>query len=191
MLFRIVEQHRELVHRSCGESGRKQMRWILVLATVLALASSGSSQGPSGHSAFPAPPKVPTDRVLIVSADAVALAQTRVPGVGTTLYDGGTFAASGLKRNDAEEGPVRHSVTTEVYVIQSGSGTYTSGGTLVGPLTQHPGTKDATFGTSIQGGESHEVKAGDIVVIPAGVPHQFTAIHQPVAYVNVKFEAKK
>jgi mannose-6-phosphate isomerase-like protein (cupin superfamily) len=167
------------------------MRWTLLLAALLGLVFTGSSQDQSGRSVFPPPPKVPTDRVLIVSADAVALAQTRVPGVGTTLYDGGTFAASGLKRNDAEEGPVRHSVTTEVYVIQSGSGTYTSGGTLIGPLTQHPGTKDATFGTSIQGGESHEVKAGDIVVIPAGVPHQFTAIHEPVAYVNVKFEAKK
>ena len=167
------------------------MRWPLVLVAVLGVTISGSSQNQATQQSFPPPPKVPSDRVLIVSADAVALAQTRVPGVGTTLYDGGTFAASGLKRNDAEEGPVRHAITTEVYVIQSGSGTYTSGGTLVGPLTQHPGTKDATFGTSIRGGESHEVKAGDIVVIPAGVPHQFTAIHQPVAYINVKFEAKK
>lgn len=167
------------------------MRWTLVLVAVLGVAILGNSENQAAQQTFPPPPKVPSDHVLIISRDAVELAQTRVPGVGTTLFDGGTFAASGLKRNDAEEGPVRHAVTTEVYVIESGSGTYTSGGTLVGPLTQHPGTKDATFGSSIQGGESHEVKAGDIVVIPAGVPHQFTAIHEPVAYVNVKFEAKR
>ncbi|MGB8673708.1 MAG: AraC family ligand binding domain-containing protein [Candidatus Acidiferrales bacterium] len=167
------------------------MRLFLSCAALIGLAISGYPAALSTQSAFPPPPKVPADRVLIVSAETVALAQTRVPGVGTTLYDGGTFAASGLRRDNAEEGPVRHAITTEVYVIQSGSGTYTSGGTLVGPLTQHPGVKDATFGTAIQGGESHEVKAGDVVVIPAGVPHQFTAIHRPVAYINVKFEAKK
>jgi mannose-6-phosphate isomerase-like protein (cupin superfamily) len=128
---------------------------------------------------------------LIISAEEVAKAQTRVPGIGTTLYDGGTFAGSGLKRINAEEGPVRHTLTTEVYVIQSGSGTYTSGGMLVGPLMEHPGTQDAIFGTAIKGGESHEVKTGDVVVIPAGVPHQFTAIHEAVAYVNVKFQVKK
>ena len=128
---------------------------------------------------------------MIVTAAEVAVAQSRKPGVGTSLYDGGTFSASGLKRNDADEGPVRHLLTTEVYVIESGSGTYTSGGTLVGPLTEHPGTPDATFGTAIKGGESHEVKAGDIVVIPVGVPHQFTKIVKPVAYINVKFQAKK
>ncbi len=116
----------------------ERMRWPLLSVAVLSVAISGSSQNQLAQQSFAPPPQVPADRVLIVSADAVALAQTRVPGVGTTLYDGGTFAASGLKRNNAEEGPVRHAVTTEVYVIQSGSGTYTSGGTLVGPLTQHP-----------------------------------------------------
>jgi mannose-6-phosphate isomerase-like protein (cupin superfamily) len=164
---------------------------ILLGLPVLALALTWCLAAYSGEEQFPPPPKVPADHVLIVSAEDVAKAQTRVPGIGTTLYDGGTFAGSGLKRINAEEGPVRHALTTEVYVIQSGSGTYTSGGALVGPLTEHPGTKDAIFGTAIKGGESHEVKTGDVVVIPAGVPHQFTAIHEAVAYINVKFQVKK
>lgn len=160
------------------------------LLTVALFGTVALAQAPAPEK-FPAPPKVPKDHVLIVPASAVALAQTRVPGVGTTLYDGGTFAASGLRRVNADEGPVMHMLTTEVYVIQSGSGTYTSGGMLVGPLTNHPGTPDATFGTAIKGGVSHPVKAGDIVVIPAGVPHQFTKVDSPVAYINVKFQVKK
>jgi mannose-6-phosphate isomerase-like protein (cupin superfamily) len=156
---------------------------LLCVAVVFAQVRSGKDVN-----GFELPPKVPKNRVLIVGAADVARAQTRKPGYGTTLFDGGKFAASGLKRNDAEEGPVRHALHTEVYIIQSGSGTYTSGGTLVGPLTEHPGTPDAVFGTAIQGGESHPVKAGDLVVIPPGVPHQFTKIDSSVAYINVKFE---
>ena len=164
----------------------------LVMCVAL-FASVAVAQAPAGNpqDKFPPAPKVPSDRVLIVPAATVALAQTRVPGIGTTLYDGGTFAASGLRRTNADEGPVMHKLTTEVYVIQKGSGTYTSGGSLEGPIEEHPGTPDAYFGKSIKGGSVHEVKEGDVLVIPAGVPHQFTKVNGSVAYINVKFQAKK
>ena len=164
---------------------------ILVLALlVVAVVAQAPKKEALDVNGFPFPPQVPKNKVLIVPADKVAVAQTRIPGKGTGLYNGGTFSASGLKRVDAEEGPVKHMLKTEVYVMQGGSGMYTSGGTLVGPFEEHPGTPDAQFGKTIQGGETKLVKAGDVVVIPPGVPHQFTKINQPVTYINVQFQAK-
>ena len=165
-----------------------------LIFSIVLFGSIVIAQGPASsnqQSKFPQPPKVPSDRVLIVSAADVAISESRVPGAGTTLYDGGTFGAAGLRRTNADEGPVIHKLFTEVYVIQKGSGTYVSGGSLEGPIEEHPGTPDAYFGKSIKGGVTHEVKAGDVVVVPVGVPHQFTKIHEPVAYINVKFQAKK
>jgi hypothetical protein len=38
----------------------------------------------------------------------------------------------------------------------------------------------------IAGGEEHHLKKGDVIVIPAGVPHQFTAVDGTFLYFVVK-----
>jgi quercetin dioxygenase-like cupin family protein len=43
-------------------------------------------------------------------------------------------------------------------------------------------------GTSIQGGVTQKVKAGDVVVIPAGVPHWFSQIDGSITYVVVRVD---
>ena len=41
-----------------------------------------------------------------------------------------------------------------------------------------------------QGGESRQVKPGDIVIIPAGTPHSFSALDGPISYLVYRFEPK-
>jgi Cupin len=43
-------------------------------------------------------------------------------------------------------------------------------------------------GTAIQGGVSRRIKAGDVVVIPAGVPHWFSEIEGSITYVVVRVD---
>jgi quercetin dioxygenase-like cupin family protein len=43
-------------------------------------------------------------------------------------------------------------------------------------------------GTSIQGGVTQKIKAGDVVVIPAGVPHWFSEIEGSITYVVVRVD---
>jgi len=67
---------------------------------------------------------------------------------------------------------------TEIYQILDGSGTYVTGGSMPDPNNRTAG---------IKGGESHDVKAGDFVVIPPGTAHWFSKINGHITYVEVRF----
>jgi quercetin dioxygenase-like cupin family protein len=42
---------------------------------------------------------------------------------------------------------------------------------------------------SVDGGTPHELREGDVLAIPNGVPHQFTQVSDPFLYFVVKVEA--
>ena len=46
----------------------------------------------------------------------------------------------------------------------------------------------ATVGTGGDGGAVHEIGPGDVLVIPAGVPHEFVQAADPFLYLVVKVE---
>lgn len=62
-----------------------------------------------------------------------------------------------------------HETQADVFVVQSGSATLLVGGTMVNGETVAPHEKR---NGSIQGGVRQKLSAGDIVHIPARVPHQ-------------------
>lgn len=61
-----------------------------------------------------------------------------------------------------------HSADTDFYVVQTGEATLHIGGEIVGPKTVSPGE---VRGTSIKGGKTILLKAGDTVNIPPATPH--------------------
>ncbi|HWB33117.1 MAG TPA: hypothetical protein VG714_08100 [Acidobacteriaceae bacterium] len=63
-----------------------------------------------------------------------------------------------------------HKVKADVMVIQTGHATLVTGGEIVGAKESGP---NEVAGSSIKGGVKREVEPGDIIEIPAGVPHQF------------------
>ena len=62
-----------------------------------------------------------------------------------------------------------HEHEADFFVVESGEATLVTGGTVVNPHTTKPGE---IRGSSIEGGKRQQVAKGDIVHIPAGVPHQ-------------------
>jgi hypothetical protein len=78
-----------------------------------------------------------------------------------------------------------------------GSGTLVTGGTIVNPERrgpEHPSIKlngPSVNGTALENGESHRVGPGDVVVIPAGVGHWFSAIDGSIRYLVVRVDANK
>jgi uncharacterized RmlC-like cupin family protein len=52
-------------------------------------------------------------------------------------------------------------------------------------------TGPSTTGASLQKGESRRVGPGDIVIIPAGVPHWFSAVDGAIDYVVVRIDPDK
>ena len=62
-----------------------------------------------------------------------------------------------------------HATQADVFFVQSGEGTLTYGGNLVGGRTTAPNEMRAP---SIGGGMDKRIAAGDVVTIPAKVAHQ-------------------
>jgi mannose-6-phosphate isomerase-like protein (cupin superfamily) len=81
-----------------------------------------------------------------------------------------------------------HETQADVFVIQSGRATLVVGGAVVGGRTIGPGE---IRGSSITGGEKKELAAGDIVHIPAKMPHQILLGQGgQITYFTLKVNAK-
>jgi mannose-6-phosphate isomerase-like protein (cupin superfamily) len=90
---------------------------------------------------------------------------------------------------DADGFPEQHDNVIDVVIVQSGEGTLVVGGKMINP--KGGGGAGEYLGTSIEGGERHPLGPGDIVHIPAKIPHSFlvpTGKH--IAYALVKFPAQ-
>ncbi len=74
-----------------------------------------------------------------------------------------------LAHREADGQPELHETQADVFVVESGSATLVVGGTLVNAETTAPHEK--RNGT-IQGGTRQKLSTGDIVRIPANMPHQ-------------------
>jgi quercetin dioxygenase-like cupin family protein len=90
-----------------------------------------------------------------------------------------------------------HDDTAESYVVISGSATLITGGTVVNGRRSAPDSEVTTIlngpscsGTMV-GYTSRAIKTGDIIVIPEGVPHGFSAIPDHVTYLSIRPDPKK
>jgi mannose-6-phosphate isomerase-like protein (cupin superfamily) len=91
-----------------------------------------------------------------------------------------------------------HDQVSEVYHVIEGTATLVTGADIEGwkrrpadqanvRLLNGPGGD----GTSIRNGVTHQLKPGDVIVIPAGVGHQFTKIDDHIRYLMVRIDPDK
>ena len=88
---------------------------------------------------------------------------------------------------------IAHDHQTETYVVISGAGTLVTGGQIMGGRRSAPGSNVSTLlngpscsGTIVGNVQSKDVKVGDIIIIPAGVPHGLSNIPDHVDYLSVR-----
>jgi mannose-6-phosphate isomerase-like protein (cupin superfamily) len=106
--------------------------------------------------------------------------------------------ACGEQRPGAK-GPrgILHDDTAETYIVTSGSATLITGGAIVNGRRSAPDNDVTTTlnGPSCSGimvgYKTREIKVGDIIVIPEGVPHGFSAIPDHVTYLSIRPDLKK
>jgi hypothetical protein len=142
----------------------------------------------------PAPPPA-----IVVSADTVdgTLRQsiannTLDKKMAETPTKGGIVRIGIVHRTKPEPRALLHNELTEIYQIIQGSGTLFTGGTPQEPTpVSDPPNLGPTpsFYVTQAGGVTHKVKAKDIVIIPAGLPHRFSELDSPIEYVIYRFEA--
>jgi len=147
----------------------------------------------------PAPPKMAVDvtaadlRATLKQAppDGVMDQQIRVVDMGKYNVAVGVLHRAAKAKQTA----IEHAQVTEVYHIIDGSGTFVTGGTMVDPKpSPAEGTTvkilvgPSTNGASIRGGQSRKVGPGDVIVIPPGVPHWFSAVESDMNYLVVRVD---
>ena len=98
----------------------------------------------------------------------------------------------------AADSVAEHDLVSEVYHIISGSATLVLGPDIVN-RQRRPSTLRTVVefngpgnnGSDIRNGVAYNLKAGDVVVIPAGTGHWFTKIDDHINYLMIRFDADK
>ena len=133
---------------------------VVLMAGLLALAAD-------------APPKV-----TYVGHDKVAAAISK----GGPLVAAPDLTVTGSHRDKAGQVEVHDKETDVIYVVE-GEATFVTGGTMIGGKSTKAGQH---LGTDIKGGETHNLTKGDVIVVPAGIPHWFKEVPKSVSYYVVK-----
>jgi glc operon protein GlcG len=104
-------------------------------------------------------------------------------GKGAVLFDAGerymVHASRRLEPGMAEV----HTYDTDIVHVLDGTATLVTGGSAVNLQPTGPGE---FRGESITNGEERQLKKGDVVIVPAGVPHWFKTVSRPFLYYVVK-----
>ena len=130
-----------------------------------------------------------------IVANDVSDQQVRALDIGKINVDIGIV----YRRALGGESPVaEHDLVSEVYHIIDGSATLVTGPDIV-DAKRRPSTNEnvrllngpGSNGTSIRNGATYQLKAGDVIVIPAGVGHWFTKIDDHIRYLMVRLDPDK
>lgn len=110
---------------------------------------------------------------------ASSMEQRPALGIGT-IISGDDFNINFIRRN-APAGAIIHEQGTELHYITEGAGILVTGGRSIRPA--------GGGSANIEEGYAQRVTVGDAILIPAGTPHQYTAVEGVVGYLEVRFKA--
>jgi mannose-6-phosphate isomerase-like protein (cupin superfamily) len=156
------------------------MRAALVLLSAAVLHAVAPAPVRGQH----AEPPISTETRIVTPAALAALGDSMPGAVSsrTILRFEGLRAM--LARRDSMGAPERHERFTDIFVIQRGVARLRYGGTTESPRQTSPGE---WIGGTIRGGTESDLHPGDVVVIPAGIPHQMVlAPGQRIDYLAFK-----
>ena len=132
-----------------------------------------------------------------VEGTAVSDQQVRALNVGKTNVEVAVVSRGKLAA-PAKQAVAEHDLVSEVYHVIDGSVTLVTGSDIV-DLKRRP-ADDRTVrllngpggnGASIRNGVTHQLKAGDVIVIPAGTGHLFIRIDDHIRYLMIRVDPDK
>lgn len=174
------------------------MRWTVNRAArAAATLLLGAAMPLSGVMAQSAPPSAASPSAsgqaqvasgTAVSAQVAAMLAEMKPDQGflwrPLVSDGPRVAAIEIWKKPGR--PAVHPTEAEYVVVLDGAGTFVSGGTLVEPVTRREGLVE---GARIAGGTTRTLAPGDVLLVPAGVPHWFGITGDRLVLLGTKLPA--
>jgi mannose-6-phosphate isomerase-like protein (cupin superfamily) len=98
----------------------------------------------------------------------------------------------------AENSVAEHDLVSEVYHVIDGTATLVLGADIVNRQRRPADSRTVRElngpghnGSAIRGGVIHQLKPGDVVVIPAGTGHWFTKIDDHITYLMIRMDPDK
>lgn len=110
---------------------------------------------------------IPATQVRAKLAQLVSQAKA-TGSSGSTLASYGSLALK-LSVRTASGGAEIHAHYDDLMIVEQGSATLVTGGSVIDAKTDNAGE---TKGSGIRDGKSQSLAVGDVVLVPAGVPHQ-------------------
>ena len=168
---------------------------FLFALSVAATDMAAAQQAPSPANTLPATYVSAADIQANLNA-APNSATNPLPNIRVVDAGGYNVAVGVIHRPQTPPGVAAvHFKVTEIYHVMDGAATLVTGGAMVNAKTRPADAISVRLedgpgasGTAIQGGMTRRIKAGDVVVIPAGVPHWFSAIEGSITYVVVRVD---
>jgi glc operon protein GlcG len=133
-----------------------------------------SSKSASAADVSGAPMMNATNNATFIDANRVAAAFAK----GQPLLETAGYKVHASRRVEPGQAEI-HTLDTDVIYVVDGSATLVTGGKAVDAKEIAP---NEIRGTKIEGGEEHQIGKGKVIIIPNGVPHQFTAVTKELHY---------
>ena len=102
---------------------------------------------------------------------------------GAVLFDAGERYMVHASRREKPGMSEIHTWDADIVHVLDGTATLITGGKSIDSKLTAPGEYR---GSSIEGGETRLLKKGDVIIVPAGVPHWFKDVSNPFLYYVVK-----
>jgi len=170
---------------------KKTFKILLGTTLVFTLSTSAFAQRPTTAT------HVPRAEIMTVfehMRDTIDQ-QIRVVDIGDDVNVGvGILQRIGTRTEGEEVNAIVHHRVTEIYYVLSGSGTLDTGGEQLAAnefLADNVSVLEL-IGPSgsrrVINGQTKTISVGDVVVIPAGVPHGFRNIQDQITYLSFRVD---
>ncbi len=148
----------------------------LIHLALLSAAFAFSASDPDGFHVWKAAELKNLSKELTPKLNGTSTALERLPGVGN-------FSFIKIYRNATGEAEL-HETQADFFMVETGEATLVYGGKLADAKTTAP---HEIRGPSVEGGMERKLGPGDVVSIPAKIPHQVKlAPGKQIAYFLVK-----
>src|SRR5438477_3740655 len=156
-----------------GVSGAASANQDEELALAGAAVVAGRAEAGAGQSNQPGATPLATTATFI-DAKSVAAAFAK----GMPLLETAGYKVHASRRVEPGQAEI-HTLDTDVIYVVEGSAMLVTGGKAIDASEIAP---NEIRGSKIEGGEEHQISKGQIIVIPNGVPHQFTTVTGELHY---------